>query len=163
MRPTIPLALWRIAVDLAATQSVQNQPGLPAFGCSCQWCNHWKGVWSSVFPVDVREQLERLCIDVAHPSDVYVSDEIPAGVYCRVIYHLVGRLLSGPPAWREQGRLGKILVYHALNGAPVDLGLVVVPSSQTGDAEPQVRDAAARDLLQIDFRLFVPRAEALPK
>jgi hypothetical protein len=118
-------------------------------------------VWSSVFPVELHEQLERLRIDIAHPADLYAFEEVPGGAHCRVIYHVVGKLLSGSPAWREDPALGRTLVYHALNKASSHLGLVVVPSSQTFDAQPQLEDVSVGKLLQVDLRLHVPLSEAL--
>jgi hypothetical protein len=156
MRPTIPLARWRIAVDLEATRRVQNQPGLPAVGCQCQWCASWSSIWSSVFPGELHKQLERLRVDIAHPADLYAFEEVSGGAYCRVIYHVVGKLLSGPVAWREDPVLGRTLVYHAVEAASNSLGLVVVPSTQTFDSLPQVKDASVGELLQVDFRLYVP-------
>jgi len=82
-------------------------------------------------------------------------------VNCRVIFHVVGRLLSGPVAWRDDAALGRSLVYHALSGPSGELLLVVVPSSQTFEARPQVEGLAGGELLQIDFRLCVPFAAAM--
>jgi hypothetical protein len=73
----------------------------------------------------------------------------------------VGKLLSGSPTWREDPALGRTLVYHALNKASSHLGLVVVPSSQTFDAQPQLEDVSVGKLLQVDLRLHVPLSEAL--
>ncbi len=156
MRPTIPLSHWRIAMDLEATKQAQNQDGMPAVGCTCSWCLKWSSVWSSAFPSSVREQLIRLQIDVAHPSDFYAYKEVSGGAHCRVIYHVVGKLLSGPGAWREDPVLGSnLLVYHSVDGATSALALVVVPSSQTFDARPHVEGASSGEILQVDFRLYV--------
>jgi hypothetical protein len=155
MRPTIPLANWRIAVNLSATQSVQNQPGQPAYGCRCRWCANWSRGWTSAFPSDVHQQLERLCIDIAHPSELYAFEEAPGGAHCRVIYHVVGKLLSGPAVWHEDTNLGKTLVYHPIGEAKTSIGLAVIPCSQTWEMHPQSDQVSRSELLQIDFWLFV--------
>jgi hypothetical protein len=156
MRPTIPLDQWRIAVDLRATQSVQNQEGLPAVGCTCKSCANWSHVWKAAFSDSIREQLERLQIDVAHPSELYAFEEASGGAHTRVIFHVVGKLLSGPNAWREDENAGTSLVYHSVSEARFATGLVVVPSTQTFNPRPRTLKNTEEDLLQIDFRLFVP-------
>ncbi len=161
MRPTIPLANWRIAVNLSATQSVQNQPGQPAYGCKCRWCANWSRGWTTAFPADVRKQLERLCIDIAHPSELYAFEEAPGGAHCRVIYHVAGTLLSGPVVWHEDKDLGKTLVYHPIGDAKTSLGLAVIPCSQTWEAHPNSEHVSRRELLQIDFRLYVTHSKDL--
>lgn len=160
MRPSIPLSNWRIAVDLEATKRAQNQEGLPAVGCTCWLCNKWSSVWSSAFPSSLQEQLSRLRIDVAHPSDLYAYKEVPGGAHCRVIYHVVGKILSGPVAWREDNEYGRVRVYHSVEGATSALGLTVIPSSQTFDARPQVEGASSGEILQVDFRLHVSLSPA---
>jgi len=158
MRPTTPLASWRIAVDLEATARVQNQPGMPAHGCQCECCSNWARAWPNVLPKALREQLQRLRVDLAHPSDLYASQELPGGAHCRLIYHVVGKLLSGPPAWREDPELGRMLVYHSIPQCSPEIGLVVVASDQTFDARPKLEAEFSGALIQVDLRLYVPHA-----
>ena len=156
MRPTVPLAAWRIAVDLEATRNVQNQPGLPAVGCPCECCANWSRVWPSVFPDGLRQQLERLQIDLAHPSDLYERWPEGGGSRCRVIYHVVGKLLSGPAAFRTLPTGAGALVYQRVVGATDTLELVVVRSAQTHDAHPVVDGIPVSDLLQVELQVHVP-------
>jgi len=153
MRPTVAIGEWRVAVDLDEAGSIQNQPGTPAFGCSCAWCENWPQLWPRVFPADLVEQLRRLRIDLSHPSDLYGYSESPRGAECRVIYHTVGKILSGPNVWIEDPQLGKVFYYARLREAPELITLAVVPARETRDDRPNFD---GRDLLQVDFRLFVP-------
>ncbi|MEY3371717.1 MAG: hypothetical protein RLZZ537_185 [Pseudomonadota bacterium] len=156
MRPTIPLGEWRIAVNLEYTQSIQNQAGMAAVGCTCEDCQYWSDVWPSVFPVELRTQLERIQISIANPSDLYLYEREANGAHYRVVYHMVGKILSGPQAWFQFEDESKGMHYHNVSDPSRRIGLVVVPSSQTFDCGPKLRDTAGGDLIQIDFRLFIP-------
>jgi len=156
MRPTIPIGPWKIAVDLRATSAIQRQPGTPAFGCKCTWCANWSGAWSRAFPPELAGQLQRLGIDIAHPTDLYATDEVSHGAQCRVIFHVVGKVLSGPVVWREEPNIGRTFVYSTLRERPEFIGLAVVPSHETFDDRPWIEEAIKESLVQVDFRLFVP-------
>jgi len=156
MRPTIPIGPWKIAVDLRATHEIQRRPGTPAFGCKCTWCDNWSRAWPRAFPGDLASQLQRLGIDLAHPTDFYASDEDPHGAQCRVIFHVVGKVLSGPVVWREDAKFGRTYVYSTLREHPSFIGLAVVPSHETWDDEPLIEGEKQISLIQVDFRLFVP-------
>jgi hypothetical protein len=93
---------------------------------------------------------------VSHPTDLYAFEDHAEGAYCRVIFHVIGKLLSGPNAWNEDSQLGKTLIYQTLREPPEFIGLVVVSSQQTFDARPKLNQANDSELLQVDFRLFVP-------
>ena len=162
MRPTIPIGAWRVALNLSATQSVQNQSGQPAYGCACQWCDNWSRVWETVFPASLHSQLERLCIDIPHPSDLYAYEDAPGGAYCRVIYHAAGKILSGPTVWRDDSSHDKILVYHPIEEAESTAWLAVIPCSQTWQIQPKSEQASPGEMLQIDIRLYVALKPAMP-
>jgi hypothetical protein len=143
-------------VDLAATREVQNQPGTPAFGCTCKWCENWSRVWPSALPGELQEQLHRLRVDAAHPTDLYAFEEQNEGAHCRVVYHVVGKVVSGPNAWSEDPVNGRTLVYQMLREHPNSVGLVVLPSRQTFFARPLSGAVKGSELLQVDMRLYVP-------
>jgi hypothetical protein len=153
MRPTVAIGQWRIAVDLIAASSIQNRPGTPAFGCTCSWCESWSRVWPRVFPAALVEQLQRLRIDLSHPTDLYGYSEGADGAECRVIFHTVGKILSGPTVWVEDSEPGSVFCYTTLRAAPESISLAVVPARQTWDDRPNFD---GRDVVQVDFRLFVP-------
>lgn len=155
-RPTIPLADWRIAIHLAATQSVQRQARNPAEGCNCKWCGNWRQMASLVLPTDLIKQIERLGVDVAYPTDLYAFQVLDHGAYCRVIYHVVGKLLSGPSTSVEDPALGRVLEYQELRAGSNLVMLAVFPCREGFDARPLLADESAGALLQIDLRLFVP-------
>jgi hypothetical protein len=159
MRPTIPLGPWRIALNLSATRSIQNHAGQPAFGCTCRWCENWSRVWETAFPTEIHGQLERLCIDIAHPSDLYAFEEAPGGAHCRVIYHAAGKLLSGPVVWHEDPVIGKTLIYHPIEQTASTVGLAVIPCTQTWQVHPKSEEVSRSELLQVDFRLYVSLTE----
>jgi hypothetical protein len=158
MRPTIPIAQWRVAVDLVATREIQNQPGSPAYGCVCKWCENWRRAWSSTLSEELQGQLSRLRVDIDHPTDLYSFEESSQGANCRVIFHLVGKLLSGPNAWREDPAVGRMLMYQyqPLLNQSNSLGLVVLPSQQMVNFSPCPPDGSDNEVLQIDMRLHVP-------
>ncbi|WP_148714133.1 hypothetical protein [Chitinolyticbacter meiyuanensis] len=111
-------------------------------------------------PDKLYHQLCRLPINVSRPSDLYAYEAHDDGAHCRVIYHLAGKILSGPDAWRGDAGVGKVLVYSAAAAAPHQVGMVVVPSRQTFDARPQYPAHEDNELLQIDLRLFVPHPDS---
>jgi len=159
LSPTILVAEWKIAVNLAATQSIQNQPGVPAYNCQCEWCKNWAASASSVLPDELQSQLERLGMKISSPNDLYAYQEAENGAYCRVIFHIVGKILSGPEVWREDNVLGEMLVYRELLSTSY-LSLAIYPPHLKGGPSPIFNDRDAGKLLQIDFRLFVPNAKA---
>jgi hypothetical protein len=156
MRPTIPLAQWRVAVDLEATRKIQNQPESPAYGCVCKWCENWRRAWPSSLSAELQHQLSRLRIDIDHPTDLYSFEESVEGAQCRVIFHVVGKLLSGPNAWREDEAVGRTLMYQSQPQHVAHLGLVVVPRDQMFTYSPRLAHRTANEVLQVDMRLFVP-------
>jgi hypothetical protein len=156
MRPTVPLGEWRIAVDLAATSEIQNQPGTPAYGCACKWCSNWKAAESSALPEDLRVQLLRLRIDLAHPTDLYAYEETSIGARCRVIYHVVGKILSGPNVWREDPVLDTMCMYSLVGSSTQQVSLAAFPSRQSFHVRPKRIGGGEEDILQVDMRLHVP-------
>jgi len=111
----------------------------------------------SVLPLRLQSQLQRVGIELEHPTDLYVFKEEEGGGYCRVIFHAVGKILSGPVAWLDDPNLGQVLNYKELRPAPSLLALAVLPSREVANAGPNHTDHAAGDLLQIDLRLFLPQ------
>jgi hypothetical protein len=157
LRPTIPVSDWRIATHLEATRALQRRASNPAEGCDCTLCQHWAKVATTVLPLDLQKQLHRFGIDLEHPADVYASSYEAGGAHCRVIFHVVGKLLSGPQIWMENLEWGRSLNYKELRPVPQWLGLAVLPAKEFRmNADPDA--SAAGDILQIDLRLFVAGA-----
>src|SRR5215213_911910 len=98
MRPTIPLAAWRIATDLVAARALPDAIPLPQCGRNCEWCRNWAAAHSAVLPATLISELRRLGIDPAAPTDVYAFAEPSDGhhpILHRVTYHTMGEILSG--------------------------------------------------------------------
>lgn len=161
LRPTLPIQDWRIAVHLGATQAIQNQPGTPAYKCECIWCQNWKRIAQKILPSDLNAQLQRFGIQPDHPTDLYVFEKSNESAYCSITYHVVGKLLSGPAAWRDDEKLGPILMYREVRSSPQYLSIVVLPHRQAHCPGPVFEDKSAGELVQIDLRLQVPIPEGV--
>jgi hypothetical protein len=112
VRPTIPLSDWRLAVDLDATESVRRQAGHPADGCGCDQCARWKVASECAFPAATRGQLSRHGVDLQRPTDLYVTDESKEAIGFRVMYHIAGKVISGPAVWHESGQEDVGTMHH---------------------------------------------------
>lgn len=161
MRPTLPIDQWRIATHLEATRAVQSHPTSPATGCQCLCCRNWRLVATDVLPLGLQEQLLRFGIAIQQPSDAHSLEQTDAGAHCRIVYHVVGRLLSGPMVVGEDPHLGRVLRYREVRGRPRFLSLAVVPSRHMFGPAPVLNDPSAGEALQLDFRLDGPRHPSL--
>jgi hypothetical protein len=155
MRPTIPLSAWRIAIDLDATRLIRRQSGHPADGCTCEDCTTWRSVASSVFPAELDEQLHRLGIKKEKPTDLYVSGRNERVWDFRVMFHVVGRILSGPAPWVEGIDQSRMHNYHVAQSEPTWIGLRVSTARDSFEYAPKLENAARSDVLCVDFRLQV--------
>lgn len=154
MRPTIPLADWKLAVNLQQTEAVQRSKDAPAFQCSCEQCSMWRRHLEQLLPAQVLGQLRRLKIDVRHPFDVYEYGRSDQGVQLRVIFTAVGKILSGP-ASSVAGPDGSGMNYVALCNDPF-VGLRVVTGSDAHNVPSLPPVLEKNHLIEIDFRLHVP-------
>lgn len=162
MRPTIPLAEWRLAVNLAPTRAIADVADRPAAGCDCPWCRNWAAVHARVLPPELREELARVGVEVARPTDLYPFGESAGRVTYRVTYHGVGRILAGPPLWSETAAYGPVRRYEQLREAPDWIGLSVAYQEDV-DRRPGWATAEMTPLVQIDLRLHVPWALNEPR
>lgn len=160
MRPTINIAQWKLAVNLTETRVIQQHPAMPATQCKCDVCQNWLLVYEEVLPADLRQQLQRLGISVAHPVDGYGSaPENGETMDYRVWYYVVGRILSGPVAWIQNANLGLLRNYITLTEHPYYLSLTIQPQKffyDGDDGTPDFKVDREQDLIQIDFRLQIP-------
>ncbi|ALQ10102.1 hypothetical protein WNY97_17070 [Pseudoalteromonas fuliginea] len=153
-RPTIPISEWKLATHLEATREIQNQKGLPAHDCNCEWCFIWKCGFTELLPKDLREQLTRIGIEIRHPTDLYKFGDTDNGSSIRVVFHAIGKILSGPNQWTAN-EMGETLMYHTVRKEPF-LSLVVFPQCKSFDEAPTLKNTAAGDLVRIDIRLEIP-------
>lgn len=156
LRPTIPIDEWRIATHLEASRLVQIHPKSPATGCECLCCRNWRLVAKEVLPKELQQQLLRFGIEVERPSDAYVFEQKDQGAHCRIVYHVGGKLLSGPVVINEDPKLGRVLHYKQIRSHPQYASLAVLPSKEAYSLGSELEDHSAGDLLQIELRLYVP-------
>ncbi|HEU4560983.1 MAG TPA: hypothetical protein VFS20_24235 [Longimicrobium sp.] len=97
MRPTIPLSHWRLAIDLDATRAVREAEERHTRDCPCRICRNWARVYADSVPAELQTQLRRVGADPADPTELWASER-PNGAYYHVVFHCVGKILSGPPA-----------------------------------------------------------------
>ena len=154
-RAEIPIAEWKLAVDLEATRAIQNQEGTPAFNCDCEWCSSWCRSYKHLLPIDLQEQLVRVGIDIEHPIDLYKYDSNDDEVCLRVIFHAAGKVLSGPNQWISD-EFGRSLLYISLRKEPF-LSIVVIPQRESFESAPVLEGSNGGELIQIDFRLGFPK------
>jgi hypothetical protein len=153
VRPTIPLSQWRIALDLEATRAIR--PGVPPpCGRKCPQCRNWTASYASVLPPALLSELRRLGIDPAAPTDLYAADQRDPLAY-RVMYHVAGRILSGPAPGHTDPVHGRMQWYQRLSATPPWLSLRVFYHDAL-DVTPGWRTPEMTPLIRIDFRLDVP-------
>lgn len=162
LRPTISLDEWKIATHLEASRRVQQHPDAPATGCECLCCRNWRLLANATLPEEIKQQLLRFGIEIERPSDAYAFEQDSEGAHCRIVYHAVGKILSGPVVVIEDPKFGRTVNYREVRAHPHLLSLAVLPSRQTFDQGPGLDDSSAGDLLQFDFRLYVKRHPSLP-
>ena len=153
-RPTIPLFEWKLAVDLEATRSIQNQEGTPAYQCDCYWCSKWKDIAKDLLPENTLNQLIRIGIDIDHPTELYEFREAEGYNSLCVVYHSVGEILSGPAPWKQDSNLGNVMMYKTVREKPFT-SLLIYPQKQLSDPVPRF-EGKEGELVRIDFRLDVP-------
>jgi hypothetical protein len=159
VRPTIPLADWRIAVDLDATKSIRRESAHSAngCGCGCEQCLSWKRAVDMAFPPSIFEQLHRLGIEPQHPTDFYVTDDSKEVRGFRVMYHIAGKILSGPATWHEHVKLGTMHHYKVIQELPTYVSLRVSTAKESFAFAPGVPASSGSDIICLDFRLEVAR------
>ncbi len=153
MRPTIPFSAWRIAVDLDATRTIRRQTGHPAENCTCADCMTWRNVASSAFPPSLDNGLLRLGIEKDKPTDLYVFGRTAQMADFRVIYHIVGRVLSGPAPWIKDIAQSTLHNYHVMQSEPTWIGLRVSTARDSYEYAPKSTKTTQGDVLCIDFRI----------
>ena len=156
-RPTLQLAEWRIATNLTATRSVQDDPGYPAHRCDCEWCVEWGRIYAAVLPVEILAQFSRIGIQPDHPMDLYCYRSDAKADYIRVIFSIVGRVMSGPNDWTEDKAFGSLRNYQALRSDPF-LSLLVRRHDDLDCDPPSSYEPGDGHYLLVDFRLAIPHA-----
>jgi hypothetical protein len=154
MRPTIPLGPWRLAIDVAATRAVNALDVHPAHGCTCADCGRWTELHETLLPSELADELRRIGIDPARPSDAYGAPHM------RVTYLCVGRILSGPPEFSRSDSERSSRHYEVLRREPDVLALAVAYRESLAPAPPAWATAEYQPLIAIDFWVTGPRGQA---
>ena len=152
-RPTIPFAQWKLAVDLEASRKLQNQAGMPAYGCACDVCEDWKKLYQKIIPVQISEQLSRIGIDPKHPTDIYAFMESENGRAIRVLFHFVGKILSGPSAQTFSNTVHGQVMNFVPQGYENFFSIMVLPANKSYEAAPKRSDGSRDQVVCIDMRL----------
>ena len=153
MRPTIPLAEWRLAIDLAATRAVNALDVMPARVCGdCVDCRLWMQEHAAALPARLAHELRRIGIDPARPSDLYRSEDATEDrpVMMRVTYHAVGEILSGPTEFGS--RHGR---HYVPDPDARDRAYIAV-AYQSRIVMPEWTEGLPEPLLAIDLSLSMP-------
>jgi hypothetical protein len=92
---------------------------------------------------------------MAQPTELYISGEDNGLLDFRVMYHIAGKILSGPAPWVEHTKLGEMHNYHAVQSQPTFVGLRVSTTRDSFEYAPQQSSDTGSDTLCLDFRLQV--------
>jgi hypothetical protein len=151
-RPTIPFFQWRIAVHLEQTKQIQNQPGMPAYQCQCELCSSWKHLHSKIFPPQTIKELQRLGVQLDAPNELYGDQPGKEKRDVRVVYHIVGKILSGPENTIFHNLLGdQIQNYVTIRNEPW-LSVRVLNANEAFVPYPAIDNAKDGDVIALDFR-----------
>ncbi|MFC3192746.1 hypothetical protein ACFODZ_00705 [Marinicella sediminis] len=153
-RPTIPFAQWKLAVDLKATRKLQNQAGMPAFGCACDVCADWKKLYKKIIPGQMSEQLNRIGVDQQHPTDIYAFMESENDRAIRVLFHFIGKILSGPGAQTFCNKVHGQIMNYVPQGYENFFSIMVLPANQSFETAPRRSDGSHDQVVCIDMRLM---------
>lgn len=154
LRPTIPVDKWKLAVNLESTRQIQNQKGTPAYGCECKSCANWRASLDEVIPTQLREEMTRVGINLKCPTDLYEFESNNGQSSIRVLFHAVGKILSGPNQWKAT-EFGKSLLYSTVSFEP-NVALVVIAQNESLEQAPVFQKSANGELIQIDLRVQLP-------
>jgi hypothetical protein len=149
-------------LDLDATRMIRRQSGHPADGCVCADCTMWRRMAPAALPRALDEQLRRLGIEKDKPTDLYVSFRNEQMLYYRVMFHVAGKLVSGPAPWVDGIEHGKMHNYHVVQSEPTWVGLRVSAVRDSFEYAPKMKKAIQSDVLCVDFRLQVHAGATQP-
>ena len=149
-RPTINFFQWKFSVDLQETKNIQNQVGLPAFGCECEDCFIWRKNYKHNLPEDLLISFGRVGIDLDHPADCYRSNDT-----LRVIFHFVGEIQSGPDSKIFDKYLNENIMNHVQVRKDPRLSIMVLPVRDSYEARPKRSNMSDQDIVCIDIRLTI--------
>lgn len=71
------------------------------------------------------------------------------------MFHVVGKILSGPAPWVDGADQSRMHNYHVVQAEPTWIGLRVCATRDSFEYAPKLAQATESDVLCIDFRLQV--------
>ena len=119
-------------------------------------CTMWRRIAPAAFPRALDEQLRRLGIEKDKPTDLYASPLNEQMLYYRVMFHVAGKLVSGPAAWVDGIEHGKMHNYHVVQSKPTWVGLRVSTVRASFEYAPKMEKAIRSDVSVRRFPLTGP-------
>ncbi len=155
-RPTIPISYWSLALDLDATKHVQRLSENPAEGCNCESCANWRAIGSSVLPTALKQEIQRAGCSIEFPADSYIFEQSEGRTLCRIVYFIVGKILSGPNAMVvSQEAEENSYNYQCLRENPW-LTFLVMRQRDYHGYSPAFDECRDSEAIRLDLRLEVP-------
>jgi hypothetical protein len=100
---TSAVGRWRIEFDPEATAQCYEQTKA-GWGCDCNTCRNFAALDKKAFSSAAIELFARLEIDYSKPAEVYHNSRLQNGLHdYRGWFHFIGRIESGPDAWKRIG------------------------------------------------------------
>ncbi len=156
-RLTIPVFKWRLAIHLEATRNLQNQKGTPAHNCECDLCRLWREAYPELIPETLLSELKRVGIDLNFPTEFYDSNSNSdtSDMCCRIMFHAVGKVLSGPGSSIANKRLGEnVMNYITVREQPY-FSIMVLSERNSYEAAPVLTDSSVGEILCFDIRFNI--------
>ncbi|MBV1776804.1 hypothetical protein KSF73_13895 [Burkholderiaceae bacterium DAT-1] len=151
-RPTIPFFKWRIAVHLGRTKQIQNQPSMPAYKCQCELCSKWKCSYQEIIPSETLMELQRLGVQLEAPNELYGGQQNQGKYHVRAIYHIVGKIVSGPESTIFHDRLGEYVQNYVVIRSDPWFSVCVSNAKESCVLSPRIDNAKDGDIIVLDFR-----------
>lgn len=151
-RPTIPFFEWRIAVHLERTREIQNQAGMPAYRCQCELCKTWKHSYLEIIPSEIIGELRRLGVQLDAPSELYGHPPNQGKRHVRAIYHVVGKILSGPESVVFHNGLDEHMQNYVTIREEPWFRVRVLDANESFEPSPSIENSNDGDVIALDFR-----------
>jgi hypothetical protein len=153
---------WVIEVDREATEAAYAEIIDGAEECDCGHCQHWALHRDEFITQPIREWLASLGVDYRREGEVYELNPSVESHRCAGWFHLIGRVVSGPPREIEEHRDGTTTI-HMSEQATIVPGYAVIPHDMYAPMKPAIQSAADRGMpiLTLDFDTTLHRITEL--
>jgi hypothetical protein len=113
-------------------------------------------MYKSILPENVLAELTRLGVNISAPADNYEQGSEEVGRHFRVIFHIVGKILSGPEYYVHNDQIDRQVLNYRMTRKEPYFSIVVLPHSESYDTAPEYKKHAGGELITIDMRLTIP-------